>query len=279
MTVSKIAFAVGLLMTLSCAKPAFPPGDGPGAITVPFDLLKSMHMVVQVKVNGKGPYRVIFDTGAPVMLLNNKVAKESGLLGKSDKPALFNPFGGSMVQMKIKSLQLGDLKAEDVSTVIMDHPTIELMSKFLGPVEGIVGFPFFARYKTTIDYQAKQLIFVPNGYNPPDALQALMSRFMGLNSTANVKHLAPAAQWGLVLEKSPGEEPGVAVKEVRPGSAANTAGIRAGDRILTLDGRWTDSVPDVYLAASHVKPDEEAKVTLRRGSEEVSLAVKPRRGL
>src|SRR5262249_457786 len=44
-------------------------------VTVPFELLKTQHMVVEAKINGKGPYRLIFDTGAPVNLLNNKVAK------------------------------------------------------------------------------------------------------------------------------------------------------------------------------------------------------------
>ena len=39
-------------------------------VSVPFELLKSGHMAVQVKVNGKGPYWLIFDTGAPTSLLN-----------------------------------------------------------------------------------------------------------------------------------------------------------------------------------------------------------------
>ena len=46
---------------------------------VPFELLRSGHMAVQVKVNGQGPYRLIFDTGAPVTLLNNKIARAAGI--------------------------------------------------------------------------------------------------------------------------------------------------------------------------------------------------------
>ena len=39
--------------------------DGPSAkpIVVHFELLPTKHIVVNVKVNGKGPYRLIFDTG------------------------------------------------------------------------------------------------------------------------------------------------------------------------------------------------------------------------
>ncbi len=143
-------------------------------VTVPFELLRSGHMAVQVKINGKGPYRVIFDTGAPISLLNNKVAKEAGLLKDAEKP-LFSLFG-TMGQVSVKSFQVGDLKAEDINTIIMDHPTIEAISRVLGPVQGIVGFPFFARYKMTLDYQAKELTFVPNGFEPPDVDQSLRER-------------------------------------------------------------------------------------------------------
>ena len=45
--------------------------------------------------------------------------------------------------------------------MVMDHPTVEAISKTVGPIDGIVGFPFFARYRMTLDYQAKKLTFVP----------------------------------------------------------------------------------------------------------------------
>ena len=52
---------------------------------VKFDTLKTQHIVVEAKLNGKGPFRLIFDTGAPLMLINNKLAKEAGVIDK-DKP-------------------------------------------------------------------------------------------------------------------------------------------------------------------------------------------------
>jgi membrane-associated protease RseP (regulator of RpoE activity) len=249
--------------------------------TVPFDLLKSKHMVLMIKVNGKGPYRVIFDTGAPVMLLNTKVARASGVLAKSARPSLFAPFG-TMGQMTIKTLEVGDLKAENVAVVVMDHPTVEVISKILGPIEGIVGFPFFARYKMTIDYQAKQLTFVPNGFKPPDVMQGLITSVMAMADDKPVKPtvLAPAGQWGLVVHKDTGDdEAGVTIDEVLPGSAGAQAGLKAGDRLLTLDGRWTDTLADTYLAASYVKAGTATKVVVQRGKEEISLTVTPRAGL
>jgi hypothetical protein len=255
------------------------PSESPKPAVVPFELLKTKHMAIQIKVNGKGPYRVIFDTGAPVMLLNTKVAKDSGLIAKNAQSPLFALFG-NMGQVKIKTLEIGSLKAENVATVVMDHPTVELISKFLGPIEGIVGFPFFARYKMTLDYQAKELTFVPNGYEPPDALEAMMKSMMALTSDdGKPKVLAPGAQWGLVVDKiAKDEEAGVTITSVRFGSAADQAGVKVGDRLLTLDGRWTDSVADTYRAASYVKPETAAKVTIKRGVKELELIVKPRAG-
>ena len=69
------------------------------------------------------------------------------------------------------------------------------------------------------------------------------------------------------------------MKEVRPGSAAAAAGLRAGDRLLTLDGRWTDSVADCYQAAEAVTPGQAAEVVLRRDGKEVKRTVTPTEGM
>jgi membrane-associated protease RseP (regulator of RpoE activity) len=244
-------------------------------VVVPFELLKTKHITMDVKVNGKGPYRVIFDTGAPTTVLNNKLAKEAGL------PAGGGLFGGRPVT--IDTLQVGDLKSEKQTAIIMDHPLVALMSreKDIGPLYGIVGMPFFGRYKMSVDYQAKKITFTPNGFDPPDAIKELQSAVEGLLSGKQpVKVLAPAAQWGLVAEKADGdEEAGVTLKTVMAGSAAADAGLKAGDRLLTLDGRWTDSVADLYTAAGFVKPETAVKVVITRGKKEMTLTVKPTAGL
>ena len=269
----------GLLLLLALALPLRADAPATGPITVPFELFPTKHIAVKIKVNGKGPYRVIFDTGSPVTLLSNKVADEAGLLDKKGPQPLFNPFGAGG-EAKVKSLQLGDLKLEKVSAIIMDHPGVQAMSSAFGSVEGIVGFPVFARYKMTLDYQAKTMTFAPNKYEPTDALQTIIANLMMMTQDAPPKVIAPSGQWGLVVRKAAGDEAaGVTVKEVMPGSAAAAAGLKAGDRLLTLDGRWTDTVADTYLAASFVKPGEMVQVTVRRDGKEIELTVQPAPGL
>jgi hypothetical protein len=250
------------------------------AVTVPFELLRTKHIAVMVKVNGKGPYRLIFDTGAPITLLDSTVGTEAGIVKKGKKPIIniFNTAG----QVKIDKLEVGDLVAEKVAAVVMDHPTVEAISKVLGPVHGLVGLPFFGRYKTTIDYQKKELTFTPNGHEPPDAMEAMMATAMGLvvREKPPTKVLAAAAQWGLVVDKdSDDEDAGVTIKKVMPASAAAEAGLKADDRLLTLDDRWTDSVADCYAAAAAVKPGKAVKLTIKRKSKEQQLTIAPRPGL
>jgi predicted metalloprotease with PDZ domain len=166
----------------------------------------------------------------------------------------------------------------------MDHPLVELMSKEkdVGPLYGIVGFPFFARYKMALDYKAKTITFTPNGFDPPDVLKEIEATVEGLLTGGKPapKVLAPAAQWGLVAEKAKDdEEAGVTIKKVLPGGAAAAAGLKPGDRLLTLDGRWTDSLADLYTAAGYVKAGTAVEVVVARGKKEMTFKIKPAMGL
>jgi PDZ domain/Aspartyl protease len=242
---------------------------------VKFDLLKTKHIVVEVKLNGKGPYRLIFDTGAPLMLINNRIAKDAGVLDKNAKQPGFALFG-AMGQFNIKDFQMGELKAKDVSTMVMDHPTVQAISELFGPIDGLVGFPFFARYRMTVDYQAKEFTFAPVDYKPSNLFDTLMNAMMSGQREKGPKILVPAAQWGFLADKATkDEDAGVDVKEVSKDSAADKAGLKASDRLLTIDGRWTDTIVDLFEAASHVKPDQTVPVKVKRDGKEVELKVTP----
>jgi len=250
-------------------------------IVIPFELLKSRHMAIQVKVNGKGPYRVIFDTGAPTNLVNNKIAKAAGLTGKGDKGGLAL-FGAAPTPKIIKKLEIGDLVLEGMPTMVMDHPTVAAISEALGPIEGLIGFPFFARYNMTIDYQKKEMTLVPNGYVPGDAMQGMMDKMMASSGgkKADPTVLAPAAVWGFTVDKAKGDEDaGVKVTEVLAKSPAALGGLKVGDRLLTLDSRWTDTVSDTFVAAGAVKPGREVVLVVVRDGKDVKLTVTPARGL
>ncbi|MFM7152114.1 MAG: PDZ domain-containing protein [Gemmataceae bacterium] len=245
-------------------------------VTVPFELLKSGHMAVSVRVNGKGPYLLIFDTGAPTSLLNSRVAREANLntSGGSTLLPIFGPFG----EAKIKTLEVGNQKAENISCIVMDHPTVELIAQKLGKkIDGIVGFPFFSRFRLTLDYQNRTMTLQPSGYKPQDVMAAMTSVMI---SGAGKKTLTSAAQWGIQVAKDADDEKdGINIRSVVRGSAAEKAGLKPGDRLLTLDGRWIDTIEDLYEAAVHVKPGRTTPVTFERGGQTQKIMVTPEAGL
>jgi predicted metalloprotease with PDZ domain len=162
----------------------------------------------------------------------------------------------------------------------MNHPTIEALSKAMGPVEGIIGYPFFARYKMTIDYQAKEMTFVPSGFEPKDTLGALPLLLLGGGKKKSTGPIAPSAQFGIRVEKdAKDEDAGVTIAEVFEGSPAATAGLKAGDRLLIVDDRWTDSVADCYSAAASVQPGVAVRVVILRDKTEKTLTLTVRAGV
>jgi PDZ domain/Aspartyl protease len=253
-------------------------------VTVPFTLVSTGHFIVKVKLNDKGPYNLIFDTGAPLMLITNRAGRDSGILDKKSTSNILSPFG-PMTQAKIKKMEIGPLKAEDVNAMVFDHPTVKAFSEFFkkdyGEIDGIVGFPFFAKYRMTVDYKAKELTFTPNGYVPTDVMQRMMNMLLKQDpDKGKPKIVAAAGQWGIIVEKEmKDEDAGVTIKTVMDSSAADKAGLKAGDRLLTIDGRWTDSVGDAYQAAGYVKPGKSAPVVIKRDGKEMKLTVTPANGL
>lgn len=247
-------------------------------IVVPFELLKSRHMAVDVKINGKGPYRLIFDTGAPTNLVNTRVAKDSGLVKKDDKGgfALFGMAGAKTID----TLEVGSVKVEKIPVMVLDHPTVAAISNALGPIDGLIGFPFFARFKMTIDYEKKEMTLEPNGYEPGDAMQAMTKKIMGAQpGKADPTFAAPAALWGFEVDKAmKDDDPGVVVKEVLKGGPADRGGLKAGDRLLTIDGRWTDSIADTFTAVSFIRPEKTVIVEVKRDGKEIKLSIKPVKG-
>jgi hypothetical protein len=276
-----LVLLAGLVAVPSAARgddPKPAKGDSDKPVTVPFELLKTRHMAIEVKLNGKGPYRLIFDTGAPFNVINNRIAKDSGVLDPKGKKQGMAMFGMGGLQV-VKEFETGGAKLEKVPVMVMDHPTVGMISQVLGPIDGIVGFPFFARYRMTIDYQKRELTLVPNGYKPADFLEAMMAKMMA-GPSKDQAVLAPAGVWGLVVDKAADDEDaGVAVKEVLSGGAAEAAGLKAGDRLLTIDGRWTDTVSDTFAAAGTVKPGRAVVVVVKRGGKELKLKATPGRGV
>ena len=217
----------------------------PGGEThqAPMELLKTGHLRILVTINGQGPYPLIFDTGAPVNLLSNKIGKEANIKRKPGRSGL--TFMGPIGEADIGSLEWGGAKVEHVPTMILDHPTVKTLADHLGPIEGIVGFPFFSRFAITINYQQKMVTLEPNGFIPGD----LMKNTMTLIFQKQNKPIGPTSKQVIGLILSPQPDPitnGLGIEKVLAGSLAEVAGFKAGDTLIAINQRWVNDHASLY---------------------------------
>ena len=165
--------------------------------------------------------------------------------------------------------------------IVLDPPVLKELGNALGrPLDGIIGHTFFARYKTTIDYQVRTMTFEPVDFQAGNLLRDLPERLAGPKVARQVI-LAPSGLWGLSLAAPAAglEVPGVPIRDVLAGSPAAAAGLKPGDVLTTLDGRWTTSITDTYAAAAAVAPDRDVTVVILRDGREQTLTVRPRPGI
>ncbi len=244
------------------------------ARVVPFEMLPTNHMLVKARINDKGPYQLVFDLGAPITLLNNRASLAAGVI-KADAPRSF--LMGMRGEAEVGSLTVGELTATKLPVLVLDHPTLTALAEITGRrIDGIMGFTFFARYKTTIDYKTRTMTFDPIDYEVRNLFKDLPDRLMG-SRKARRRIVAPAGLWGMEPGKPSSDlaVPGVMVDRVLAGSAAERGGLRGGDLITQIDGRWTTSTTDIFEAARGVDPGHPADVVVIRAGAEKTLSIRP----
>src|SRR3989440_1823744 len=70
------------------------------AVQVPYRLTLTNHVLVRAKINGKGPFNFILDTGAPAVFITQKVADRAGVKAERNGLSTFERFeieGGLVV--------------------------------------------------------------------------------------------------------------------------------------------------------------------------------------
>ena len=165
-TLEKVEFNVPIDESLF-RKPAPPPPDyafegGKTSTTVPFELANN-HIYVKVKLNGKGPFTFLCDTGG-ANILAPPLANELGL-----KPvgALQGRGVGEKSEdvglVKIDKLQLGDVS---LSNQLFAAYPMQAFADVEGlPIPGLVGYEIFKRFVVTIDYEHSLLtLTAPSAY-------------------------------------------------------------------------------------------------------------------
>jgi hypothetical protein len=247
----------------------------PVTFTVPLEVLRTRHIAVQAKINGQGPFRLVLDTGAPITFINRRLAAKLGLMSaEAAKKKMVVGMGG---QVKVHSLEVGEVKAENVPVMLLDHPIVEMIGQVEGGIDGIIGYTFWGRYKMTLDYEAKQAVFDSTPYEIEDVLSSVMGKLLKTDDRPPL--VSPAGIWGMKTETRKNMAYPVVLTSTTSGWPADAGGLRIGDRLLTINGRWIDSNSSLLDALSIAKPGTQAEIVVKRGTQQQTLWITPRPGL
>ena len=156
------AIFVLLIAQLTAAQSASKPARSRVAPTSGshFDLVDN-RIFVSVRLNGRGPFHFILDSGSDGHLIRPEVAKALGLKPEGDEQGKGNGTSSEEGwQTHIASVQLGSLTLLNQEAAVL--PFKQALNLFgTARVDGILGLPAFQQQVLKIDYDQRVLTFTP----------------------------------------------------------------------------------------------------------------------
>jgi predicted aspartyl protease len=137
-------------------------------VEAPFEFVHNQ-IVLQVKINGKGPFNVLLDTNTDPSAIDATTGRELGLQVESKgAPATGGGTESNAVYpTKLSAVELGSLTAKDVLAATI---SLTKLSERIGrQIHGVLGYSFLKDRIVQIDYPNLKLRFYPT--TPYPALQ------------------------------------------------------------------------------------------------------------
>jgi hypothetical protein len=245
---------------------------------IPYKLTIPKHIVVRAKVNGKGPFNLILDTGAPALILATKAAKKAGVDADGRGWATLDRF----------ELE-GGLKMPKTPARIETPFQLEGMNGMgLAGLEihGLMGYQALAKYRMEIDFTKDKMVWTALDYKPASplgmggkggggagglevmgTLMKTLGQFLGRSSGPEV---TLRGFHGMSLVEGD-EFP--TVESVLEKGPAGRAGLKAGDVVKKVNGRTVTNVADVLRVARGLPPGRKIKLLVQRDSEAKEITV------
>ena len=261
------------------------PGTDPQigqSFQVPYRLTDTNHFLVRARINGKGPFNFLVDSGAPALFISTETAKKIGLKPPPDD--FWTPVdrldfeGGS---------RLTGLKAR------VEDPFQLVGMNALGlpgaSIDGILGFTILARFRLEIDLTKDRMTWTRLDHDPRDPPVPPHKPGEKAEAPAGVQAmsvLGPLAKGlAFLMGKQPEEQrqprgclglewsehvasgrKQVLVQGVLEGQPAARGGLHAGDQIVEIKGRAIKSLKEARTALAEIHPGDRVPLVVRRGS-------------
>src|SRR5262245_44129612 len=143
-----------------CFKPPRDPQIG-RSFRVPYRLTDTNHFLVRVRINGKGPFNFLVDSGAPALFVATETAKKAGLVPARDS------FWTPVDRLEIE----GGARLSNVKARVEDPFQLVGMNALGLPgasIDGILGFTILARFRLEIDLTKDRMTWTRLDHQPRD---------------------------------------------------------------------------------------------------------------
>jgi hypothetical protein len=283
--------ATVMAVTLTAALALDPPASGRAeardpqigrSFRVPYRLTDTNHFLVRVRINGKGPFNFLVDSGAPALFVATETAKEIGL-----KPADEATFWTPIERLDIE----GGARLSNVKARVEDPFQLVGMNALGLPgatIDGILGFTILGRFRLEIDLTEDRMTWTRLDYTPREppvprtragekaeaplgvrAMNALgplakgMAFLMGKQPEEKL-HLRGflGVEWTVPAPEGPA---GLRIRRVLDGSPAARAGLRADDEVVRINDKAIDSLKSARVALADVRAGDTVTLRVRRG--------------
>lgn len=250
---------------------------------VPYRLTDTQHILVRVKINDKGPFNFIVDTGAPIMFVATAVGKKIGLHNEGKGLAVIDKleFEGGLVQTKVKCRVETPFQLEGMNG----------MGLAGAELHGIIGYTVLARYRMQFDFTKDKMLWTPLAFDPPppvglgpkagaqgglEMIGTLM-KFVGFLS--GMKPAGPPQPRGFLgMEVAEGKET-LTIGKVLESGPASTGGLKAGDVLLEVDGKKVKTAADLQRLTAQIVAGQTIVFIIRRDEEKQEVKITAGDGL
>jgi hypothetical protein len=146
-------------------------GNGLTSTTIPFKYSIG-HIVVPLKINGRGPFDAILDTGGrlaftPSFARQNQITANGRFPGAGTGPSTVNEGIAT-----VSEITIGDVTIKGLSAIVVDMPT--------APNTLLVGYEIFKRFAVQIDFDKLTITLTPlNKFHYSGGAAPVPLRFVG----------------------------------------------------------------------------------------------------
>jgi hypothetical protein len=127
------------------------------AVSLPFELCNA-HVFVRAQIDGRGPVRMLVDTGG-VNALDLRAARALGIEHQGSMTVRGSGENAAALALaRVSTLALGGIVLRDQVFYVIDLGRLDEVEGVA--FAGLIGFEIFKRFVTTIDYAGQRLTFV-----------------------------------------------------------------------------------------------------------------------